>query len=1645
MAITITGAKYTTTVSAVGTDTVSVAATLSSADFTTQRIVGLWNSAGTTFKGMAWIRRWMSSSQLQLQTAFFDPATGSTVTQDVGDVVLVSKNFSESVTTGLTVSGNTVSITDGTSFTIGTAGSSNSACFYDEAKIISTNTPVFFAGGLTVFGRLDEYATNKVSSPCNWYITASNQVGAIRTSDLAANACIYGGNIDGDRTKTFYIGGNINNLGGGTGGYTLIFNSVQNNFDFASPGAGGSWGVNAARQQLVNCFSQSTATNAILVRWGDGVITGGSYRFPNYTSSTISVFGSDSAGTYNLTTPANQRAIVLDMGNSRALVRANSQVAVTMNFTNLITTDYRSVTGASGSLSANPNGTNRFYYNDSYTNLQTGSTAVILNNSGVVVASEIPTTDTYSPSLLHKTCVGATVTVNAASWTYGFKKYGFLPVGGTITPVSYSLGSGGTTDNVAFGGPVVQIADTSVTLSKADAAALTSISTANDLYDATINWAVSTVTRARYPALTTYPVTVSGDVLDFGAKTLVINNSAANAFAITTGTNTVTVKSTGLVSTAKFTTVNASNITLTTQPTAEGSWADLVASNITLSGKTLYQNLAATTAITGWKTSGLVASGVSINYGTASSWTCAGASNLVSCNLAGTVTLAASTSVDVVLTDCTGSFVPAVSGAGSVRFVLDGTTPRTVLPETLPSSVSVVYKGYLALSNLIAGSSVFVFDASGVQQNYTASTGTSFSFNVTGASSGSWGYKVVKYGQLPVSGVFTPATGGTTSNIVIQQGDELVTDTLEVTQAYTVIDTPQKFYNAFSNYLVSNNINGIARSGAAISVGSYNVVLNPAAASVLSVAGSTITLKSSSFSGTVTTTGSVTFGSGFSPMTTFAPATYNALPDSLLGVTFDTSAGNIVLNYPSGGEKLIDYACRKLGSGTVTVNATSAATVKTSFYQTFTAGTNVTLTNLVGSLTLTGLATDSRVVVRSAGVIVETLLTTGSTATLSNTYGLGTELEYAVFHARKKTVHETATISTLGVNSFAVTQETSDGTPATSLLVKSVGGTVINANGVVSIDAAAKIITFETAVEIRTALAVLAREWVNYASLYATDHPFNLDSLSGIEILDTWTVINPDTSNGEGWFTVAADRSITDVNYNLITLGNTADVRFNFVYWTGNTPSSQPVTVYSGEQNRIFIDVTQLPDRLDIHTQIKRQDLVFIDRTETIKGTDGVWQRFLRNENTNYAQTTDRFVTALLPQDDTKYRALFQSVQTPADKNGVVHTFDRIIEVEVGTQSRAELINQLASVATFNDYFSAKPYTVEENGTVTMTTGTWVRQRDGSALSGNAFAVLNMYSVGNGLYQQPETRLLTISLDSRSTLATQYVVYRTDTNAVLVDASGFEVKGTLTPDVEGGAQNLDVAIWTIQTDQNLPLRVAIIDQGVNYADYDIVLTSGGISQSVVSSAITVIEPNVGQTLNNPTTGILAWNSVITEATFDSTAKDIVIPTQTGAGGSVVKSYNLTYLFFAWRRWVIADVTRLRFGEAVYAEHQLAPPGVTDKSYQFLPGVYFNSAWALNVSSSRAITDIVRLEASTMGRRDTAANSGLIYRSPMANGASTMAEVSIAGAATETIRNAYLQSVENANQIAILKSNLGVVNAGVQKASLALPHTENLTN
>lgn len=521
MAITITGGKYSAaSVSSVGTTTVTVSTTpFVSGDFAVPRRVDLFNSAGTTFKGTAFVRQWNSTSQLQLETQFFDPKTGDAVTQVVGDTVLVSKNFAECVTAGLSVSGNVVTISD--TITFGTSGTVNSLALHDEDKFV-TNTVgsasarmYDVAGGFLTFGHLQDYASKKYYAPCSFTFgnaPSSYGTNSFSATSTAARLCIFGGSHVGSAAFSLYFGcGSVSWAPYGTDwAFLWCLEVAFNATDVVSKGAGGAW-TTGSDHVIENCKFVGAGTNQILARFGNGLLKGGDYKILRNSSSPLAVFGSDIAGTYALGSPADSRAVVLDMGTSNVLWTCGAgNLAQTLNITNLISTDYRAGYFATPEVSSATNATKNIYFQDSYANLRDLSGLAVIRDSDWSVDSSgtaSGASSTVALTAFHSTGTGHSLGSQRGPWTYRIRKYGYDEIEGAIAESAYSLGTAGTAFNVAFGGFVNQIARASLTDSEATALAYAGITVtdhgASPVSWNSKSWSISvTVDLATYPSRT---------------------------------------------------------------------------------------------------------------------------------------------------------------------------------------------------------------------------------------------------------------------------------------------------------------------------------------------------------------------------------------------------------------------------------------------------------------------------------------------------------------------------------------------------------------------------------------------------------------------------------------------------------------------------------------------------------------------------------------------------------------------------------------------------------------------------------------------------------------------------------------------------------------------------------------------------------------------------------------------------------------------------------------------------------------------------------------------------------------------------------------------------------------------------------------
>jgi hypothetical protein len=549
---TITGSKYSGTISSYTTSTrqvVVTGATFVSGNFSTSRMIVAYNGSDE-FIGLAMVRRYVNGTTLELESNFFDPITQQEVTVTSGGFE-VSNNLSESG--GWSVSSQ--SATQSGNHNIGTGGNERSVCIYDEGKVIESDRLDFF-GGVMMLGRPNSFGKS-FTNPC----TSRHTVGGIQmiTRNASAHFFMIGGSIISQATPAYYGG-----YGGSAAGSFLLQEVNTGSSDLISVGAGGSWGLNANRQLLRNVKTLAGSNNAISIRWGDGSIEGGSFQLVG--SIALSIFGSDTSGTYNIGANAGERATVQEVGigSKPALFRSSGAISATVNFDNLVSPDRRFSNG--GGTTSNNNATGIFTYTDLYSNGINGTKIYINNSSGSVVDSGTSNgVDGVSITVEEARVTGASETVTESNWTWGTIEYTQGILSGSFSTSTQST-IGGDAKNVEHGAILLQQDDLSITeTTKTTVDAYSTIDSAAQLYD-----------RAKadlfdnFAGETQTTVIKSGENIDARALNVVLDATAAQAFSLSG--STLTIKSSEYI--GNITTTGT--ITLSNGATFIGTFTDSV-------------------------------------------------------------------------------------------------------------------------------------------------------------------------------------------------------------------------------------------------------------------------------------------------------------------------------------------------------------------------------------------------------------------------------------------------------------------------------------------------------------------------------------------------------------------------------------------------------------------------------------------------------------------------------------------------------------------------------------------------------------------------------------------------------------------------------------------------------------------------------------------------------------------------------------------------------------------------------------------------------------------------------------------------------------------------------------------------------------
>lgn len=237
-----------------------------------------------------------------------------------------------------------------------------------------------------------------------------------------------------------------------------------------------------------------------------------------------------------------------------------------------------------------------------------------------------------------------------------------------------------------------------------------------------------------------------------------------------------------------------------------------------------------TLIVTGGITSGNIDSNVTLSGTLASGVIIVGnvaqatPTNLTGVSIGGNLTYNTASSPTVTLTDTNISGTVSNLGAGTVTISTANSTIGTVGTRVTTRPVTA-----LTLNGLTAGSQIYIANGSGTQVAYVASSSTSYTLATTGQT-GTWTWKVARYGFTAQTGTHSPAVASTTVTVTLA-ADAFITQANKATvAAYEFLPNMDTLYDYAAYYetleigIPYSRI--ITKAGTNASAGSYPVTLN---------------------------------------------------------------------------------------------------------------------------------------------------------------------------------------------------------------------------------------------------------------------------------------------------------------------------------------------------------------------------------------------------------------------------------------------------------------------------------------------------------------------------------------------------------------------------------------------------------------------------------------------------------------------------------------------------------------------------------------------------------------------------------------------------------------------------------------------------
>ena len=363
-------------------------------------------------------------------------------------------------------------------------------------------------------------------------------------------------------------------------------------------------------------------------------------------------------------------------------------------------------------------------------------------------------------------------------------------------------------------------------------------------------------------------------------------------------------------------------------------------------------NSSYTLVVTGAITAGNINSNITLSGTLSSGVTITGniiqatPTNLTGVAIAGNLTYNTASSPTVTFTTVTITGTVSNAGVGTVTISTSASTIGTVGTRVVTRPVTS-----LNLNGLTAGSQIYVADGSGTQVAYVSSSSTSYTLNTTGQT-GTWSWKVARYGFTSQTNGHSPAVSSTTTTVTLAADSFITQATKATVAAYEFLPNMDTLYDYAAYYETTNAgipyARIITKAGTNASAGSYPVTFNDTGdlfvfdGSSLSIWSGNSLVAGTTITGALFSSGNVTIPTSFGN-TAITANVIQLSPGDLSGMTI---TGNLTYNEDAPFAFTATITNSTI-SGTISnLGVAQVKVIKAGTSPFFTAGTRVTVVGI---------------------------------------------------------------------------------------------------------------------------------------------------------------------------------------------------------------------------------------------------------------------------------------------------------------------------------------------------------------------------------------------------------------------------------------------------------------------------------------------------------------------------------------------------------------------------------------------------------------------------------------------------------------------------------------------------------------------------